>query len=111
MKISVKMLVSAIFAIGLLASGPGSANAEMYKWKDDSGAWHFTENPASIPAKYRNKDKVDTVELDTLDETSHAPAKKSSPNKNKKVSNSEGVPERPAPLPKIRTGVRYGGTH
>ncbi len=108
MKISVKMVASTIFAVGLLASGPDSANAEIYKWKDDSGQWHFTENPASIPQKYRNKDKVDAVDSEPLDETSQVPAKKTSPDK--KVDDSEDVPEKQAPLPKIRTGVRYGGT-
>ncbi len=109
MKISVKMVAPVIFAVGLLVSGPGSANAEMFKWKDDSGTWHFTENPASIPKKYRNKDKVDTIEFETLGETSKAPKKKKSPDK--KVEGSEGVPERSTPLPKIRTGIRYGGSH
>jgi hypothetical protein len=30
-----------------------SAHAEIYKWVDDKGAVHFTEDPATIPEKYR----------------------------------------------------------
>ena len=31
------------------------ALAETFEWKDDAGGVHFTDNPESIPAKYRNR--------------------------------------------------------
>lgn len=30
------------------------ANAEIFKWVDDKGTAHFTEDPSMIPEKYRN---------------------------------------------------------
>lgn len=32
---------------------PPAAEAKVFKWKDDQGKYHFTDNPAKIPAKYR----------------------------------------------------------
>lgn len=40
-----------ILSIALLSS---LAHAEVYKWKDSSGV-HFTDNPLSVPEKYREK--------------------------------------------------------
>ena len=31
------------------------AHAEVFKWVDEKGTVHFTENPATIPEKYRDK--------------------------------------------------------
>lgn len=31
------------------------AHAEIYKWVDDEGKTHFTQNPAEIPEKFRNQ--------------------------------------------------------
>jgi hypothetical protein len=39
---------------------PLPASAEIYKWTDASGDLHFTDDPASIPKKYRNSVIVDS---------------------------------------------------
>ena len=34
-----------------------SASADIYRWEDESGVIHFTDDPSSIPAKYRGKSR------------------------------------------------------
>ena len=34
---------------------PVSVSAKIYKWVDDNGKSHFTDNPTNIPTKYKNK--------------------------------------------------------
>ncbi len=34
--------------------------AKIYKYKDDQGKTHFTDDPSQIPLKYRKKDKMET---------------------------------------------------
>jgi uncharacterized protein DUF4124 len=43
---------------GFLAFSPllaPPASADIYRWEDESGVIHFTDDPGSIPAKYRGK--------------------------------------------------------
>ncbi|MFV1951800.1 MAG: TIGR02281 family clan AA aspartic protease, partial [Nitrospinota bacterium] len=40
--------------------------SEFYKWVDDMGNVHFTDNPASVPERYRNK--TDTKEIPQTNE-------------------------------------------
>jgi len=40
------------------------ANAEIYKWVDEKGTVHFTEDPSTIPEKYREKAKGRFTEED-----------------------------------------------
>jgi hypothetical protein len=40
--------------------------AEIYKWTDDKGGVHFTEDPFTIPDKYRDKVKSRETEEDKL---------------------------------------------
>lgn len=42
------------------------AYAEIYKWIDDKGTTHFTEDPATIPEKYREKIKIRLTEEDLM---------------------------------------------
>ena len=47
-----------IFLISLLFISSMLSNAgRMYKWVDDEGSLHVTDNPTSIPAKYRDQVK------------------------------------------------------
>lgn len=39
----------------LLLLLPGVGNAETYKWTDQKGVMHFTDDPGKIPLKYRKK--------------------------------------------------------
>ena len=48
-----------IFALlGLMVFQPDSAIAKIYKYKDEHGKTHFTDDPSSIPLRYRNKDSL-----------------------------------------------------
>jgi len=42
------------------------AHAEIYKWVDEKGTVHFTEDPATIPEKYREKVKSRTTDEDLM---------------------------------------------
>ena len=37
---------------------PDATSADIYQWKDASGAVHFTDNPENIPKKYQSRKKV-----------------------------------------------------
>jgi hypothetical protein len=49
------MKVALISFCFLLSSFATSACAETYKWVDDQGSMHFTDNANSIPKKYRKQ--------------------------------------------------------
>ena len=43
---------------GMLAFSPllaPPASADIYRWEDESGVIHFTDDPSTIPAKYKRK--------------------------------------------------------
>ena len=42
------------------------AHAEIFKWVDEKGTVHFTEDPATIPEKYREKVKSRATEEDSM---------------------------------------------
>jgi hypothetical protein len=45
---------------GMLAFSPflaPPASADIYRWEDESGVIHFTDDPSTIPAKYRGKSR------------------------------------------------------
>lgn len=42
------------------------ADAEIYKWTDEKGTVHFTEDPATIPEKYRDQAKGRLTEDDLM---------------------------------------------
>jgi hypothetical protein len=46
--------------VGTLAFSPAlapPASADIYRWEDESGVIHFTDDPSAIPAKYRGKSR------------------------------------------------------
>jgi len=51
------------------------AHAEIYKWADEKGTVHFTEDPATIPEKYRAKTKSRQTEEDLMSPEEKAKAK------------------------------------
>jgi len=54
----------AILIIALvLFAFPFSVFAEIYKWVDDEGVVHATDDPSSVPAKYWEKGKVKKEEV------------------------------------------------
>jgi len=42
------------------------ADAEIYKWTDEKGTIHFTDDPATIPEKYRGQAKSNLTEEDLM---------------------------------------------
>ncbi|MGV7221375.1 MAG: DUF4124 domain-containing protein [Nitrospinales bacterium] len=56
---TITMKIILFFALIILLFIPDISDAGIYKWKDDSGKTHYTDSPNKIPAKYRNKDKVE----------------------------------------------------
>jgi len=47
------MRIFIITVICLALAAPASAG--LYKWKDENGKIHFTDDPSQIPLDYRNK--------------------------------------------------------
>ncbi|MCL2760951.1 MAG: DUF4124 domain-containing protein [Desulfuromonadales bacterium] len=48
--------------LALLILFPSVAYSNIYQWTDDNGVRNFTDNPDSIPAKYRQKATVQKIE-------------------------------------------------
>jgi hypothetical protein len=74
------------------------AVAAMYEWTDDKGVVNFTDNPDSIPAKYRNKAKK-------------RPSIKAEPSESVPVQTRQPVetPSSVKPMPQSANEVLYGG--
>jgi len=62
-----------LFSVSLIFQ---TAHAEIFKWVDEKGTVHFTEDPATIPEKYREKVKSRTTEEDLMSPEERARAKK-----------------------------------
>ncbi len=44
--------------LGMMVCAPDAALAKIYKYKDDQGKTHFTDDPNSIPLKYRKENSL-----------------------------------------------------
>lgn len=44
--------------LGIMVCAPDAVLAKIYKYKDDQGKTHFTDNPNSIPLKYRKENSL-----------------------------------------------------
>jgi len=53
----IPLLINISFLLTLIILSPNTAQAKMYKWVDDQGKIHFTDNKLNIPPKYRDKIK------------------------------------------------------
>ena len=62
-RISLKSIALTILILFLLM---GITHSEVYKWVDDKGTVHFTEDPATIPEKYQDKIKSRKTEEDLM---------------------------------------------
>lgn len=54
-----------VIALCMLITVPALAHAEVYKWQDADGM-HFTDNPSSVPEKYREKVYSETLKQDKV---------------------------------------------
>jgi clan AA aspartic protease (TIGR02281 family) len=77
-----------ILLIILLTVLVPSGYAEMYKWVDEKGTIHFTDDPSSIPEKYREdaETRKPSKEISTP-----RPQEKPKPSLSPKVSEPEGI--------------------
>jgi hypothetical protein len=75
---SVKMVI-VVLMITLFGLLPLSqlAHAEIYKWVDEKGTVHFTEDPETIPEEYRDRAKSRTTEEDLMTPEERAIQRKS----------------------------------
>jgi len=48
-----------MLSVYFLCASLEPAQAKLFKWKDDKGATHYTDNENNIPRKYRTKDKIE----------------------------------------------------
>jgi uncharacterized protein DUF4124 len=64
-----------LLSLGMVALAGMPVLAATYEWKDDAGVIHFTDNPESIPAKYRNR----VEEREPVNVESSAPSAAPSP--------------------------------
>jgi clan AA aspartic protease (TIGR02281 family) len=65
-----------------------SSYGEMYKWVDEKGTVHFTDDPSNIPEKYRQDAETRTPPKET---STSQPQEKPKPSLPKKVSEPEGI--------------------
>ena len=77
-----------ILLIILLTVLVPSGYAEMYKWVDEKGTIHFTDDPSSIPEKYREDAETRKPSKEIL---TPRPQEKPKPSLSPKVSEPEGI--------------------
>lgn len=65
-----------ILTISFLVLFVGVSHSEIFKWTDEKGSVHFTEDPATILEKYRDKAKGRLTEEDLMTPEEKARAKK-----------------------------------
>jgi len=63
--------IGLLFVVGLAEM----CNAEIYRWVDEKGTVHFTEDPSTIPEKYRNQMKSRKTEENYMSAEEKAKAK------------------------------------
>ncbi len=73
-----KMVLIAALTIGLLTI-PFLVYAEVYKWVDDKGGVHFTDNYSNIPEKYRSLAEAQRFPQDPKDTSPASVEKKPTP--------------------------------
>ena len=89
----ITLLLFLVLAIPFIAQiQPGSA--QVYKWTDDKGAVHFTDDPGRIPEKYQGKAQTAPVES--------PPAPTPQPS-----SSSQPAPSKSASSPSAKTDDGY----
>ena len=71
-----RLILGIILCTGLFLAGISSA--ELYKYVDEKGQVHFTDNPYSVPEKYR--DSLELVKKEIIKESEITHPKKSPPN-------------------------------
>jgi hypothetical protein len=73
MKTMMLVLMTILFGLSFISQ---PSYAEIYKWVDEKGTVHFTEDPATIPEKYKEEFKSRTTEEDLMTPEQKAREKK-----------------------------------
>lgn len=61
-----RTVVVLLVFFGLLFAGQ-LARGEIYKWVDEKGTTHFTEDPSTIPEKYKDQTRSERIQNDHMD--------------------------------------------
>ena len=104
-----------IFALlWLVAVQPDSVIAKIYKYKDENGKTHFTDDPSNIPMRYRKKDSMDSFRgvsdptPDTSSKSSKDKDKDKSKSKKKAGLSSQDVSLIKKTIQVLKAGVALG---
>ena len=98
-----KIFIIAALIIGLLTI-PFLVHAEVYKWIDDKGDVHFTDNYSNIPEKYRPVAETQRFPQDPKETSPSSVEKKPTPALAPKVP-EPAVQKTPLVLPEVFEGV------
>jgi clan AA aspartic protease (TIGR02281 family) len=49
------------FTLFILIFLPPAVQADIYRWQDNSGSWHITDDPSTIPSRYRDQVKKEVL--------------------------------------------------
>ena len=104
-----KIVLIAVLTIGLLRI-PFLVHAEVYKWIDDKGVVHFTDNYSNIPEKYRPLAETQRFPQDPKDTSPASVDKKPTPTLAPKLSEPPAqkipaVQKKPSVAPEVFEGV------
>ena len=98
-----KIVLIAALTIGLLTI-PFLVRAEVYKWIDDKGDVHFTDNYSNIPEKYRPVAETQRFPQDPKDTSPSSVQKKPTPTLAPKLSEPPAQ-KKPSVAPEVFEGV------
>ena len=98
-----KIVLIAALTIGLLTI-PFLVRAEVYKWIDDKGDVHFTDNYSNIPEKYRPVVETQRFPQDPKDTSPAGVEKKPTPTLAPKLSEPPAQ-KKPSVAPEVFEGV------
>jgi hypothetical protein len=85
---TILLIISAIMVSGLMM--PQISHAEIFKWVDDKGTVHFTEDPSTIPEKYLDNVKSRTTKEDLMTPEERAKAKMQEDERERERQKSQG---------------------
>lgn len=103
-----RLLNTALVLAITFAGASAPADAETYTWTDETGTVNFTDNPSSVPRKYRKKLKrIQDVPSD--EPRSGAPAPASSPQPSNPSPASRQSQEVPPSRNATDAGQTFGG--
>lgn len=89
---SIRLGLTFVFAISLVAVASNAAGAEIYEWTEDDGVIHYSDDLTQVPEQYRGRVRVTEAEGDGA--TQQAPAPSAAP-----TASAQTAPPIAAPSP------------